>query len=163
MINLKGDYKITKQLKLGVGTRYTRQDVYGAGVSDTKGSSYNRLRNAVKYRPFISTIQELGDPDPLADPNVGNGLNLYNPISLANAEYRRKSTDIFNVTAFVQYTITKNLSFKSTLGYDYNKLADRQFNDTITLYSILQGGRKPVVGLDTRTRKTFTNSNVSWT
>jgi len=160
LINLKGDYKITKQLKLGVGTRYTRQDVYGAGVSDTKGSSYNRLRNAVKYRPFISTIQELDDPDPLADPNVGNGLNLYNPISLANAEYRRKSTDIFNVTAFVQYTITKNLSFKSTLGYDYNKLVDRQFNDTITPYSILQGGRKPVVGLDTSTRKTLTNSNV---
>lgn len=143
-----------------MGARYTRQDVYGAGVSDTKGSSYNRLRNAVKYRPFISTTQELDDPDPLADPNVGNGLNLYNPISLANAEYRKRSTDIFNVTAFVQYQITKNLSFKSTFGYDYNKLIDRQFNDTLTPYSIIQGGRKPVVGLDTTIRKTMTNSNV---
>lgn len=160
LINLKGDYKITKNLKVGIGTRYTRQDVYGAGVSDTKGSSYNRLRNAVKYRPFISTTQELDDPDPLADPNVGNGLNLYNPISLANAEYRRRSTDIFNVTAFVQYQITKNLSFKSTFGYDYNKLIDRQFNDTLTPYSIIQGGRKPVAGLDTTIRKTMTNSNV---
>ena len=160
LLNLKGDYKITKNLKVGVGARYTRQDVYGAGVSDTKGSSYNRLRNAVKYRPFISTTQELDDPDPLADPNVGNGLNLYNPISLANAEYRKRSTDIFNVTAFVQYQITKNLSFKSTFGYDYNKLIDRQFNDTLTPYSIIQGGRKPVVGLDTTIRKTMTNSNV---
>lgn len=160
LINLKGDYKITKNLKVGVGTRYTRQDVYGAGVSDTKGSSYNRLRNAVKYRPFISNTQELDDPDPLADPNVGNGLNLYNPISLANAEYRKRSTDIFNVTAFVQYQITKNLSFKSTFGYDYNKLIDRQFNDTLTPYSIIQGGRKPVAGLDTTIRKTMTNSNV---
>ena len=160
LLNLKGDYKITKNLKVGVGARYTRQDVYGAGVSDTKGSSYNRLRNAVKYRPFISTTQELDDPDPLADPNVGNGLNLYNPISLANAEYRRKSTDIFNVTAFVQYQITKNLSFKSTFGFDYNKLIDRQFNDTLTPYSIIQGGRKPVAGLDTTIRKTMTNSNV---
>ena len=160
LLNLKGDYKITKNLKFGVGARYTRQDVYGAGVSDTKGSSYNRLRNAVKYRPFISTTQELDDPDPLADPNVGNGLNLYNPISLANAEYRKRSTDIFNVTAFVQYQITKNLSFKSTFGYDYNKLIDRQFNDTLTPYSIIQGGRKPVVGLDTTIRKTMTNSNV---
>lgn len=160
LLNLKGDYKITKNLKVGVGARYTRQDVYGAGVSDTKGSSYNRLRNAVKYRPFISTTQELDDPDPLADPNVGNGLNLYNPISLANAEYRKRSTDIFNVTAFVQYQITKNLSFKSTFGYDYNKLIDRQFNDTLTPYSIIQGGRKPVVGLDTTVRKTMTNSNV---
>lgn len=36
LLNLKGDYKITKNLKVGVGARYTRQDVYGAGVSDTK-------------------------------------------------------------------------------------------------------------------------------
>lgn len=160
LVNLKGDYKITKNLKIGAGGRYTLQDVYGAGVSDAKGSSYNRLRNAVKYRPFLSTTQELDDPDPLADPNVGNGLNLYNPISMASAEYRHKSNEVFNVTAFLQYQITKNLSFKSTFGYDYSKGIDRQFNDTITPYSIIQGGRKPIVVLDTTTRKTLTNSNV---
>lgn len=90
LFNLKGDYKITKNLKVGVGGRFTHQDVYGAGVSDAKGSSYNRLRNAVKYRPYLSTNQDIDDPDLLADPNVGNGLNLYNPIALANAEYRKK-------------------------------------------------------------------------
>ena len=160
LINVKGDYKITKFLKLGVGGRYTLQDVYGAGVSDAKGSSYNRLRNAVKYRPFLSNTQDIDDPDPLADPNVGNGLNLYNPVALANAEYRHKTTETKNVTAYLQYNITKNLSFKSTFGYDYSKFTDRQFNDSITPYSILQGGRKPVVSLDTNIRKTITNSNV---
>ena len=59
LFNVKGDYKITKNLKVGVGGRYTHQDVFGAGVSDTKGSSYNRLRNAVKYRPFLSTARTL--------------------------------------------------------------------------------------------------------
>lgn len=160
LFNLKGDYKINQKLKVGVGTRYTDQNVLGAGVSDAKGSSYNRLRNAVKYRPFKSATQELDDPDPLADPNVGNGLNLYNPIALANAEYRKRSTSVFNLTAFLQYTIAKNLSFKSTFSYDFNELRDRQFNDTLTPFSVIQGGRKPVVGLDTTIRKTFTNSNV---
>ncbi|HWJ90379.1 MAG TPA: TonB-dependent receptor plug domain-containing protein [Flavisolibacter sp.] len=86
LLNLKGDYKITNDLKVGVSGRYSHQDVYGAGVSSDQGSSYNRLRNAVKYRPFLSANQDIDTQDPLADPNVGNGLNLYNPILLANAE-----------------------------------------------------------------------------
>lgn len=160
LFTLKGDYKITKHIKVGAGVRYTHQDVYGAGVSDQKGSQYNRLRNAVKYRPFLSATQDLDDADPLADPNVGNGLNLYNPISLANAEYRKKTTDVFNTTAFLNYTITKHLSFRSTFSYDYNKLVDLQYSDTLTPYSIITGGKKPIAGLDTTERRTITNSNV---
>jgi len=160
LISLKGDYKITKNLKIGLSGRLYHLDVYGAGVSDAKGSSYNRLRNAVKYRPFLSAAQDIDDSDPLADPNVGNGLNLYNPISLANQEFRKKTTDAYNGTAFLSYTITKNLSFKSTFGYDYNRLTDLQFSDSLTPYSIISGGRKPIAGLDTTTKRVLTNSNV---
>jgi TonB-linked SusC/RagA family outer membrane protein len=160
IFNLNGDYNILTNLKAGISTRYTHQDVFGAGVSDTKGTSYNRLRNAVKYRPFLSNGFEIDDNDPIADPNVGNGLNLYNPILLANSEYRKKTTNAYNFTAYATYTIFKNLNFRSTFGYDYNNLIDRQFNDSITPYSIIQGGRKPIAGLDTTTKKTITNSNV---
>jgi TonB-linked SusC/RagA family outer membrane protein len=160
LLNLKGEYKFNKDIKLSVGTRYTRTDVLGAGVSSEQGSSYNRLRNAIKYRPFLSAAQEIDDADPLADQNVGNGLNLVNPIALADAEYRKKSTDVFNVTASLSYNIIKNLSFKSTVGYDYNNFIDRQFSDSITPYAVIQGGRKPIAQLDTVTRKTLTNSNV---
>lgn len=156
----RGDYKITDKLSIGVSTRYTNQNVFGAGVSDTKGSAYNRLRNAVKYRPFLSGTQDIDDSDPLADPNVGNGLTLYNPVALANAEYRNKTTNVFNITANLSYQITKNLAFKSTFGYDDNSFVDRQFNDSITPYSVLQGSKKPVVVLDTIGRKIITNSNV---
>jgi TonB-dependent starch-binding outer membrane protein SusC len=160
LLNFKGDYNITKGIKLGAGVRYTNQDVLGAGTSDEKGSSYNRLRNAVKYRPFLSEGMDIDDADPFADPNVGNGLNLYNPITLANSEYRKKSTEVFNVTGNLNINITKNLSFRSTVGYDHNKRIDRQFSDSLTPYSAIQGGRKPIVGLDTITAKTLTNSNV---
>ena len=159
-LNLKADYKILKNVKLGVGTRYTNQTVYGAGVSDDKGSSYNRLRNAVKYRPFLSTGMEIDDADPLADPNVGNGLNLVNPISLASAEYRKKNTESFNANVNLTITLFKNLTFKTIASYDYNHLTDLQFSDTITPYSIITGAKKPIAGLDTTTRKTYTNSNV---
>jgi TonB-linked SusC/RagA family outer membrane protein len=160
LLNFKGDYKITRNIKVGISTRYTHQDVYGAGVSDDKGSQFNRLRNAVKYRPFLSASQDIEDVDPLADVNVGNGLNLYNPILLANAEYRKKTTDNYNFTVYANYTITKNLTFRSTFGYDKNKLTDLQFSDSLTPYSIISGARKPIAGLDTTTITSVTNSNV---
>lgn len=160
LLNLKSDYKITKNLSVGISTRYTNQNVYGAGVSSEQGSSYSRLRNAVKYRPFLSKGQDIDDQDPFADPNVANGLNLVNPIALAGAEYRRKTLDAYNFTANASYTIVKNLSFRSTFGYDQNNTRDLQFSDSITSYSQIQGGRLPIAGLDTSMKKTITNSNV---
>ena len=59
ILNFKGDYNVTSKLKVGVSTRYTNQNVYGAGVSSDLGTSYNRLRNAVKYRPFLSATQDI--------------------------------------------------------------------------------------------------------
>ena len=100
------------------------------------------------------------DDDPAADPNPGNGLSLINPYKLANAEFRRKSTDRYNFSIALNYTISKNLSFKSTFGYDKIKLIDRQFSDSASSYSIVFGSKKPIVNLDTTNTETFTNSNV---
>ena len=160
LLNLSADYKFSNKLKAALTTRYTQTEVNGAGVSSDQGSSFSRLRNAVKYRPFLSSNQDLDDPDPLADPNVGNGLNLINPITLADAEYRRKSTTVGNIALSVTYNIAKNLTFKSTVGVDQFKLVDRQFSDSITPYSMISGSRKPIAQLDTAIRKTITNSNV---
>lgn len=160
LLNLKADYKPTSKLRMGISTRYTNQNVWGAGVSSDQGTSYNRLRNAVKYRPFLAPGRTIEDLDPIADPNVGNGLYLINPIVLSNSEYRRKTTDAYNFTAYASYDIVRNLTFKSTFGYDYSRLTDRQFSDTATPYSIISGGQKPIAGLDTTTRTTITNSNV---
>ena len=160
LFNLKLDFRPTKKLRIGASGRYNSQNVVGAGVSDDKGASYNRLRNAVKYRPYLS-----GALDPIDDAGgdellVGNSLSLINPLKLNLNEYRRKSTNAYNITAFVSYNITKRLTFRSTLGYEQSKLIDRQFSDSLTSLSRLQGSEKPVVGLDTTNRSQITNSNV---
>lgn len=160
LLNLKADYKITNNIKLAVGTRFTHTDVYGAGVSSDQGTSYNRLRNAVKYKPFLSPDQTIDDQDPYADPSAGNGLILVNPILLVNSEYRKKSSNVFNVYANVSWKILNNLTFKTTVGYDYSKRIDRQFSDSLAPYAVTQGGAKPIVRLDSIEAKTFTNSNV---
>ncbi|GEO10151.1 SusC/RagA family TonB-linked outer membrane protein [Segetibacter aerophilus] len=160
LLNFKGNYKITQNLSAGISTRYTLQNVFGAGVSSEAGSAYSRLRNAVRYRPFLSANQDLEDQDPLADPNAGNNLVLINPILLANSEYRKRTTDAYNVTLNASYNIAKNLTFRSTFGFDRNKVVDRQYFDTVSSYSTIQGGKKPIAGLDTTERKIYTNSNV---
>jgi TonB-linked SusC/RagA family outer membrane protein len=160
LASLRVDYNPIKNLKLGGSVRYTNQNVLGAGVSSDQGSAYSRLRNAVKYRPFLSGDQEIDDPDPVADPNVGNGLNLTNPILLTDAEYRNKISNTINVTAFAQYTIAKGLTFRSTFGYIDFKRYDLQFYDSISPFSVIQGAANPVVRTDTTYQTTITNSNV---
>ncbi len=159
-LNLKAEHKFTKNFKIGVSTRYTNQNVYGAGVSDDRGSSFSRLRNAVKYRPFLADGQDIDDDDPAAVENPGNGLSLINPYQLVDAEFRRKSTEQVNFTFNASYQISKHWSFKTTFGYDTRNLVDRQFSDSSSGYSINFGSRKPIVNLDTTKTKTITNSNV---
>lgn len=160
MAYAKLQYTPIQKLKLGVSARYMVQDVFGAGVSDEKGSSFNRLRNAVRYRPFLSANQEIDDADPLADPAVGNGLNLVNPIQLTDQEYRKRTTYSKNASFNLSYTILKNLTFASNVGFDDNAVVDRKFSDSATPYSVLQGSKKPIMSIDSINRKTLTNSNV---
>jgi TonB-linked SusC/RagA family outer membrane protein len=159
-LNLKVDHKISEKIKLGVSARYTNQNVLGAGVSDERSTAYTRLRNAVKYRPFLSPNQDLLQQDPAADPNPGNNIQLVNPLALVDAEYRKKTTDRYNFSLNLSYAITKNLSFKTTFGYDKSKLTDRQFTDSASSYAIILDAGKPVVNLDTTNTETITNSNV---
>lgn len=160
LANVKVDYKLNKKIKLGGIVRFTNQNVYGSGVSDTKGAAYNRLRSSVKYRPYLSSGQDIDDQDPLADQQVGNGLSLINPVLNNAAEFRVKTTNNLNLTGNFTYTIKKNLTFRSTFGYEEKKFTDLQFSDSITSFSVIQGSRKPIASLDTQLTKTITNSNV---
>lgn len=156
--NIKADYNVTSKLKVGVTGRLTYQDLTGAGTSDAS-TSFARLRNAVKYVPFFVANLPVDASDPTVV-NPGNGVSLINPIALSNAEYRRKTTYDYNGSAYLSYQLTKNLSFRSTFGYDKNDFTDRRFYDAITPFSVNQGGGKPIVQIDTVHRQTINNSNV---
>ncbi|MEI9956520.1 MAG: hypothetical protein WDM90_09520 [Ferruginibacter sp.] len=85
---------------------------------------------------------------------------MFNPLLYADAEFRQKTTNNNNITASYSYNILKNLSFKSTIGYIYNKYFDWQFSDSATSISITTGSQKPVVSLDSTITRTLTNNNV---
>ncbi len=158
ILNVRADYNVTSKLKIGVTGRYTNQDVVGAGTSDAS-TSFARLRNAIKYKPFFGADVPIDASDPTVI-NPGNGVTLVNPVALANAEYRRKTTADYNFSATLSYQIAKHLSFRSTFGYDRNDFVDRRFFDSITSFSVNQGGGKPITQIDSVYRKTINNSNV---
>jgi TonB-linked SusC/RagA family outer membrane protein len=133
--------------------------VFGAGTStDASSISFNRLRNVIKFRPFLKAGETLEDVAP--DPDlVGNGLAIINPIQLSNQEYRKKTTNAYNITANFSYTIDKHFTFKSTAGFDRSLIEDKQFSDSISPATATHS-RFPLMDFDSTRKTSFSNSNV---
>ena len=157
--NTKVEHKFSDKLKMSLSGRYTNQNVYGAGTSDDKGTSFNRLRQSVKFRPYILEGQTIDDVDPGDDP-TGNGLSLVNPIKLSKQEYKRKTTNAYNITASITYNINKHITFKSTFGVDNSLIETRAFSDSITPIATIQNGKNPIISFDSLQKKSWVNSNV---
>jgi hypothetical protein len=118
------------------------------------------LRQYIRYRPFILPGQTEDFYDLTLDANSpGNGLNIVNPIQMANAEYRLRNMTAYNFNGYANYTFSKYVSFKSTFGYDVNEINSYAYDDTLTSNS-RNFNRLPVLGLATVGRKTINNSNV---
>ncbi len=160
LASFKFDHTVSKIFKVGFNTRYNNTVVNGAGTSNTGSSSTNRLRQSVKYRPLLLPGQDETDYDPnyAAETNA-NSLALVNPILLNNAEFRRNTTSIANVSLYGELRFTNYLTFRTTVGVDYTNTRQEAFDDTIT-NSSKQNGTQPMAGIGTSERVTLNNSNV---
>lgn len=164
LVNVKIDHRANSKVKVGVGARYNDQIVLGQGTSDDGSASLNRLRQLIKYRPFAGPGIGTFDPEQTDETDVGNGLSLINPLALINAEYRKRNQRTFNVNGYVQYSIRKNLEFKSTIGYERQNRLDNLFYDSISSLSRNQFNAKPLVDIIDRNAVSLNNSNVlTWT
>ena len=161
LVNLKLDHKLNEMVKIGFNTRYNYTTVHGAGTSNPGSSSTNRLRHAIKYRPFLMGGQDLYYyDDDYADATNANSLQLVNPILYNDAEYRRNLTDVLNLAADVELKFTSYLSFKSTAGFDFTNMRREAVDDSITGNSKQNGNGLPMAGISTSNRVTINNSNV---
>ncbi|MBS1511827.1 MAG: TonB-dependent receptor [Bacteroidetes bacterium] len=161
LLNFRFDHRVSDRLKIGFNTRFNQQKVTGAGTSDVGGAGSNRLRQYTRYRPLIlpGQTEDYYDQNLDVTLNPGNGLSLKNPIQLMNAEYRLRTITTYNYNGYINYNFTKNLSFRSTFGYDVSKTESRAYDDTLTNNSIALG-KQPVLNLNTTDIVTINNSNV---
>ena len=160
LASFKFDHKISDKLKVGFNVRYNIQKVDGAGTSDVGGAGSNRLRQFTRYRPLILPGQQEDTYDADLDArNPGNGLNELNPLKVLEAEYRKRTITAYNFSGYVNYSIVKNLSWRTTFGYDVNKTESKAYDDTLTATSRTYN-KLPVLTLTNNDRYTLNNSNV---
>jgi len=156
MANFKYDYDISKKLKVGFNARYSRQLISGAGTSATGSQSTNRLRNAVRYQPF-----EGGSNVPVDDfdPNYATNTNLVNPLLLNDNEIKDARTNDLLLNAYLNYNITKDLTFRSVVGYVQKDNFVNQFWGTITS-DARANNNQPIVQLTRNQTRRITNTNT---
>ncbi|MGG9972063.1 SusC/RagA family TonB-linked outer membrane protein [Ferruginibacter sp. SUN002] len=164
LLNFKITQKLASFIKTSANIRYTDQVVTGVGVSSSKeGQGQNRLRNAIRYRPYIPLGTDIDDFDEtLFDETAENGLNLYNPVLLAYSEYKKNYTKIFNIGGSIDVSFTKYLSFKTTLGYNSsnNEVLEHYNTFTQEVRGNPAANRLPITGFNNGEKISVNNSNV---
>jgi TonB-linked SusC/RagA family outer membrane protein len=159
LASFKFDHRATDKLRVGVTTRYSRQRVDGVGTSSTGSQGTNRLRNAVRYKPYVAPGEEDNTNIDEFDPAYANLTNLTNPVMLAHNELKYDYRNDVIVNGYASYDILPNLTVKSVLGVTANNARTNIYNGEVTSVA-RQNANMPVVNINTGDNFTLTNSNT---
>ncbi len=157
LASIKLSHRPTDKLSLDFSARYGAQRVEGVGTSNTGTQSNNRLRNAVRFRPFIAPgFEDIADD---FDMEYANLTNLTSPVLLANQELKWDNKNDLILNGAVTYEIIKGLRFKSVLGITQTNRTVNTFNGVVTALA-RQNNNMPVARVEDRTAFSLTNSNT---
>ena len=157
LANFKLNHKVSDRVKVGINFRYSRERINGVGTSNTGSQGNNRLRNAVRYQPFVAPGNESFVDE--FDPDYFALTNLTSPVLLANAETREDERQNMLLNGYFSWEVYKNLTFKSVFGYVQNDRQDNTFYGAITGVA-RANANLPVVDLRGSQTRRITNSNT---
>jgi TonB-linked SusC/RagA family outer membrane protein len=164
LVNFRFDHKASDKFRFGFSTRFTDQTVNGAGTSTQgSGSTTNtRLRNTLVYQPILTANQAnsgLALDDYPDDEFFSNSSNLSNPVLTINNEFRKDARRTFNFGGNATYNFTKNLAFRTTLGFDNTF---RELDQFYGQYSpaVRSQSNLPYILIGNERGNTLNNSNV---
>lgn len=163
-VNLRFDHTANNRLRVGLNVRYADQLVNGAGVSDGGSAAYSLLRHTIKYKPILDNNEDIiddVDEEYYVLTNQGNALGTLNPIALSNAMVRDDQRKNVNIGGYVDFRLNSKLSFRSTLGLNYNNRNRNNFFDSITSLSRVNGAAQPVVRTDATSTSNVNFYNVA--
>jgi TonB-linked SusC/RagA family outer membrane protein len=156
--NFRLDHTLSDNVKVGMNIRYLDQEILGMGTTNSGTRSTNRLRHAINYRPFELPESGGGIDDFDEDYYLASG-GATNPVLLTQAEYRNQGTKATYLTGYVNIKLIKNLSFRSTFGYDYTTIRQSLFYGKITS-TARQFASLPIASIADQRNSTFNNSNI---
>jgi TonB-dependent starch-binding outer membrane protein SusC len=131
LVNFKIDHKASDKLRIGFTARYVDQQIQGIGTTNSGTRTTNRLRHAINYRP-LELARPGFDVDDFDEAYYLASAGATNPVLLTQAEYRRQYTKAVYLTGYFNYNILKNLSFRSTVGFDNSSIRTDLFYSKIT-------------------------------
>ncbi|OQP47386.1 SusC/RagA family TonB-linked outer membrane protein [Niastella yeongjuensis] len=159
LASFKFDHRATDKLRMGFNARYSRQRVDGVGTSSTGSQGTNRLRNAVRYKPFIAPGEEGNNTVDEFDPNYNTLTNLTNPVMLAHNELKYDYRNDVYVNGYFSYDIIPGLTAKTVIGVTGGNARTNIYNGAVTSVA-RSNANMPVVNLNTGDNFTLTNSNT---
>jgi TonB-linked SusC/RagA family outer membrane protein len=131
-----GDWKATKNLKFG----YTF-GLLSSESDDINGGIFHELYTAAPIVPVFYNTGKYGDP---ADYSVGGGAN-YNPEATIDFFHQRSKNHLINGNVYGQYTIIKDLVFKTSFG---GELAQAEVRNYTPVYFATSGQNSNTSSLD---------------
>jgi TonB-dependent starch-binding outer membrane protein SusC len=158
IVNFKIDHRASDKLRVGFTARYLDQEIDGAGTTNSGTRTTNRLRHTINYRPL--EIPRPGfDIDDFDEAFYLASAGATNPVLLTRAEYRKQYTKALYLTGYFSYNILKNLTFRSTVGFDNADIRTDLFYSKIT-GTARQFGSLPVASIGQQNNYTLSNSNT---
>lgn len=161
LVNFKIDHKATDKLRVGFTARYLDQTISGIGTTNSGTRTTNRLRHAINYRPFELPRDGYGIDD-FDEAYFLASAGATNPVILTEAEYRRQYTRALYLTGYASYNIFKNVTIRSTFGFDNANVESKLFYSKIT-GTARNFASLPVASIGNQKNHTLSNSNtIQW-
>lgn len=162
LVSFRFDHQATEKFRIGFNTRFNDQVISGNGTSSTGATTTSRLRSAVQYLPIEATLANGISPgDDIVDSDFFNtSAQLINPLVAIDNEYKRDRRRLFNISGYASFNITKNLTLRSTAGFDNNNNRVETFYgpQSPNVFGALAG--LPSASIASSAPITFNNSNV---
>lgn len=158
LVNFKLDHRISDKVRVGVNARYLDQTIRGAGTTNGGTRTTNRLRHTINYRPFELPRPGYGIDD-FDEALYLASAGATNPVLLTEAEYRNQKTRATYLTGNITITPFRNVTFRSTLGYDNTAIRQSLFYSKIT-GTARQYASLPVASIGDQANSSFNNSNT---
>ncbi len=158
LVNFKIDHRATDKLRIGFTARYLDQEIQGIGTTNSGTRATNRLRHTINYRPFELPRPGFGADD-FDEAYYLASSGATNPVILTYAEYRRQYTKALYLTGYASYNILKNLTFRTTVGYDLANVRTNLFYSKITS-TARNFASLPVASIGLQENYTISNSNT---
>lgn len=155
MVSFKFDHKATNFLKVGFNARYGEQRIQGSGTSATGTQSNSRLRNAVRYKPYLAGNESVD----VFDPEFANLTNLTSPVLLSEQEVRYTYRKDIILNGYANIDLYKGLQFRTVVGVTPSINNSNQFSGPVTGVA-RQNADMPVAVLSRAEGLAITNSNT---